>query len=108
VPPSCALLGGFAIGARVALRNVSEYVLVLAVCLVTSCDAEMRRVGDFAVRTCPFDGVSVVTWQVGLATVYVLTVKSSSPAPLPSISRSATAPTRSSRPSQLHNLSTEA
>jgi len=39
----CALLGGFAIGARVALRcygnitqkrNVSEYVLVLALCLV--------------------------------------------------------------------------
>jgi len=39
--PSCALLGGFAIGARVALlwqhnanANVSEYVLVLALCLV--------------------------------------------------------------------------
>ena len=40
---SCPLLGGFAIGARVALLygkitrrlNVSEYMLVLAVCLVT-------------------------------------------------------------------------
>jgi len=60
MPPSCALLSGFAIGARVALlwqhnakpsyyklastprydgivrtRNVSEYMLVLALCLVT-------------------------------------------------------------------------
>jgi len=43
VPPSCTLLGGFAIGARVALltndntartRNVSEYMLVLALSLV--------------------------------------------------------------------------
>jgi len=41
MPPSCALLGGFAIGARVALLwqhtrtlNVSEYMLVLDVCLV--------------------------------------------------------------------------
>jgi len=41
MPPSCALLGGFAIGARVALlsnitrtRNASEYMLVLALCLV--------------------------------------------------------------------------
>jgi len=44
MPPSCALMGGFAIGARVALltccgnitraRNVSEYMLVLALCLV--------------------------------------------------------------------------
>jgi len=42
MPPSCAVLGGFAIGARVALRrngnitqtrNVSEYLLVLALCL---------------------------------------------------------------------------
>jgi len=39
--PSCTLLGGFAIGARVALlwqhnanANVSEYMLVLALCLV--------------------------------------------------------------------------
>jgi len=34
--PSCALLGGFAISALVALlwRNVSEYMLVLALCLV--------------------------------------------------------------------------
>ena len=39
--PSCALLVGFAIGARVALygnitrtRNVSKYMIVLAVCLV--------------------------------------------------------------------------
>jgi len=41
MPPSCALLCGFAIGERVALlcnitrtRNVSEYMLVLALCLV--------------------------------------------------------------------------
>jgi len=34
MPPSCALLGRFAIGARVALLcQHSEYVLVLAVCL---------------------------------------------------------------------------
>ena len=34
--PSCAVLGGFAISALVALlwRNVSEYMLVLALCLV--------------------------------------------------------------------------
>ena len=40
--PSCALLGRFAIGVRVALlwqhitrtRNASEYMLVLALCLV--------------------------------------------------------------------------
>ena len=46
MPPGCALLGGFAIGARVALlhgnitpmRNVSEYIhaRVLALCLVSS------------------------------------------------------------------------
>ena len=38
--PSCALLGGIAIDARVALitrtRNVREYMLVLALCLVSS------------------------------------------------------------------------
>ena len=47
MPPSCALLVGFAIGARVALlwqhdartRNVSEYMLVLVLCLVRSVDA---------------------------------------------------------------------
>jgi len=41
MPPSCALLGGFAIGARLVLlwrnitrtRNVSEYMFVLALCL---------------------------------------------------------------------------
>jgi len=44
MPPSCALLGGFTIGARIALlaydnitRNVSEYMLVLALCLVCFC-----------------------------------------------------------------------
>jgi len=43
MPPSCALLGGFAIGASVVLlwqhkanANVSEYMLVLALCLVVS------------------------------------------------------------------------
>ena len=42
MPPSCALLGGFAISARAALlcnitqtQNVSEYMLVLTLCLVT-------------------------------------------------------------------------
>ena len=41
MPPSCALLVGFAIGARVRCygnitltRNVSEYMLVLALCLI--------------------------------------------------------------------------
>jgi len=37
MPPSCALLGGFAIGCCgniTRTRNVSEYMLVLAVCLV--------------------------------------------------------------------------
>jgi len=41
MPPSCALFGGFAIGARLRCygsitrtRNVSEYMLVLALCLV--------------------------------------------------------------------------
>jgi len=41
MPPSCALLGGFAIGARVAFygnimrtRSVSEYMFVLALCLL--------------------------------------------------------------------------
>jgi len=43
MPPSYALFGGFAVGARVGLRcygnitrtrNVSEYTLVLALCLV--------------------------------------------------------------------------
>jgi len=45
MPPSCALLGGFAICAWVALlcnitrtRNVSEYMLILALCLVILCN----------------------------------------------------------------------
>jgi len=43
MPPSCALFGGFAIGGRLRcygnitrMRNVSEYMLVLALCLVDS------------------------------------------------------------------------
>ena len=59
MPRSFALLGGFAIGARVALlygnitrtRNVSKYMLVLAVCLV--------------VNVCRYRSVQLTRWYRG-------------------------------------------
>ena len=66
--PSYALIGGYAIGVRVALlwqhnskRNVSEYMLVLAVCLVII--VRPRR-STTSMRPIVTDGVA---WSVGLS-----------------------------------------
>ena len=55
MPPSCALLGGLAIGARVALlwqhkANAKCYMLVLALCLV--CYTVLRSL-KFSIIMCP-------------------------------------------------------
>jgi len=75
--PSCALLGRFAIGLRcygniTRTRNVSEYMLVLALCLVTR--ASLARTGiSCRRRVCLSVRPSVRLSQLGVLTKHNIT-----------------------------------